>query len=110
MPTGVVGWKISVYSSFALKHRLKKKNIQIVAGHSLLSFENGLAILGDLSLAGEARSLQVDSVIAPVAGVPHAPPETVADTSIFNVGDSVSARTALEAVFEGHETALFLDQ
>ena len=110
VPTGVVGWKISVYSSFALKHRLKKKNIQIVAGHSLSSFENGLAILGDLSIAGEARSLQVDSVIAPVAGVPHAPPETVADTSIFNVGDSVSARTALEAVFEGHETALFLDE
>jgi len=26
----------------------------------------------------------------------------------LNIGDSVSARTALEAVFEGHETALFL--
>ncbi len=109
VPTGIAGWKISVYSSFALKHRLKKKNIQIVAGHSLLSFENGIAILDDLSIEGETRSLHVDSVIAPVAGVPNSPPETANEASIFNVGDSVSARTALEAVFEGHEAALFLD-
>ncbi len=109
VPTGIVGWKISVYSSFALKYRLRQKNIQIVAGHSLSSFKNGLAILDDLSIEGESRNLQVDSVIAPVAGVPRTPPETLAEASIFNVGDSVSARTALEAVFEGHETALFLD-
>ena len=109
VPTGIVGWKISVYSSFALKHRLKKKNVQILAGHSLSSFENGLAMLDDLSLENATRDLHVDSIIAPVAGMPRTPPETLAETSIFNVGDSVSARTALEAVFEGHETALFLD-
>ena len=109
VPTGVVGWKISIYSSFALKHRLKSKNIQILAGHSLATYNNGLATFDDLSIEGETRSFYVDSVVAPVAGLPNAPPEMAFNGSLFNVGDSVSARTALEAVFEGHETALFLD-
>ena len=101
--------KISIYSSFALKHRLKSKNIQILAGHSLATYNNGLATFDDLSIEGETRSFYVDSVVAPVAGLPNAPPEMAFNGSLFNVGDSVSARTALEAVFEGHETALFLD-
>ena len=49
----------------------------------------------------------MDSVIAPISGKPNGPPDK--DRTILNIGDSVSARTALEAVFEGHETALFLE-
>ena len=76
---------------------------------TLETYNNGLATFDDLSIEGETRSFHVDSVIAPVAGVPNTPPEIASKGSLFNVGDSVSARTALEAVFEGHETALFLD-
>lgn len=106
VPTGIAGWKISIYSSFALKHRLKEKNVQLIAGHRLVDYANGRADIADLSVQDSVRALQADSVIAPVSGKPNTPPEK--GQTILNIGDSVSARTALEAVFEGHETALFL--
>ena len=107
VPTGIAGWKISIYSSFALKHRLKEKNVQLIPGHRLLDFANGRADIEDLSVHNSTQALLVDSVIAPISGKPNGPPDK--DRTILNIGDSVSARTALEAVFEGHETALFLE-
>jgi hypothetical protein len=106
VPTGIAGWKISIYSSFALKHRLREKNVQLIAGHRLVDYANGRADIADLSVQDGGRALLADSVIAPVSGRPNAPPEI--GQTLLNIGDSVSARTALEAVFEGHETALFL--
>ena len=107
VPTGIAGWKISIYSSFALKHRLKEKNVQLIPGHRLLNFANGRADIEDLSVHDSTQALLVDSVIAPISGKPNGPPEK--NRTILNIGDSVSARTALEAVYEGHETALFLE-
>jgi 2,4-dienoyl-CoA reductase-like NADH-dependent reductase (Old Yellow Enzyme family)/thioredoxin reductase len=106
VPTGIAGWKISIYSSFALKHRLRKKNVQLIGGYRLVDFANGRADIADLSVQEGARALQADSVVAPLSGSPNAPPEI--NRPIYNAGDSISARTALEAVFEGHQTALFL--
>ena len=68
---------------------------------------NGRADIEDLSVHNSTQALLADSVIAPISGKPNGPPDK--DRTILNIGDSVSARTALEAVFEGHETALFLE-
>ena len=106
VPTGIAAWKVSVYSSFALRDRLKKKKVRIVGGYRLRHFEAGIAELEDLSLSESVQSVKADSVIAPIASTPNIPPDI--GRLIVSVGDSVSARTALEAVYEGHEAALSL--
>ena len=80
---------------------------RLIPGHRLLDFANGRADIEDLSVHNSTQALLADSVIAPISGKPNGPPDK--DRTILNIGDSVSARTALEAVFEGHETALFLE-
>ena len=107
VPTGVAAWKVSVYSSFALRDRLKKKKVRIISGYRLVHFEAGVAELEDLSLPESVQSVKADSVIAPIVGTPNTPPGI--ESPIVRVGDSVSARTAMEAVYEGHEAALSLD-
>ena len=108
VPTGVLGWKISIYSSFALKRRLREKNVQVISGHRVKSFANGFVEIEDLSLGKVSGSYQTNHVISSLAGSPNVPSEVADMPTIKMVGDSVSARTALEAVYEGHETALLL--
>jgi len=108
VPTGVLGWKISIYSSFALKRRLKEKNVQIILGYRVKSFANGFVEIEDLSLGKVSGSYQTNHVISSLAGSPNVPSEAANMPTIKMVGDSVSARTALEAVYEGYETALLL--
>lgn len=113
VPTGVLGWKISIYSSFALKQRLREKGVQVIGGHKIKTFANGLLELEDMSLGKINGTHQADHVISPMPGMPNVltlPFEiSEGDFSSFQIiGDSVSARTALEAVYEGHEAALLL--
>jgi len=109
-PTGAPGWTISMYSSFAMRRRLNDKRVRIVAGQALADFDGEAARLTDLSLDAPGEVIAVDSVVAPLAAAPrpvdpaliggrNTPVQTV------SVGDCQSARTALEAVFEGHEAA-----
>lgn len=113
-PSGTPGWTISVYSSFALRQRLKEKGVAILALHTVVAFENGAATLVDLSTDRRHSLDGVDAVIAPDHGRPNMslhkgllvakthlddPPE------IFLIGDAKAPRTALEAVFEAQERA-----
>ena len=111
-PTGTPGWTISLYSSFALRERLRAKRVRIVAGQALADAGDGVARLTDLSLGAPGETVEADSVIAPVPARPRVPPAfRRADGTaprVVTIGDSLSARTALEAVFEGHEAALRL--
>ena len=112
-PTGTPGWTISIYSSFALRHRLKQKGVRIMGLHTVARFEDGTATLVDLSTDERQAMAGVGSVVAPVHGRPRhglmqnlrkGAAERGADISFYAIGDAQAARTALEAVFDGHET------
>ncbi len=109
-PAGAPGWAISMYSGFALRARLRDKRVRIIAGHALADFAGGVARLTDLSLGEAGMSLEADSVVAPLPGRPRdglardlAALDNGAAATARLVGDCQSPRTALEAVFEGHE-------
>lgn len=107
-PTGTPGWTISMYSAFALRERLRLKRVRVIAGHALHDHAGGVARLTDLSLGVLGAELPADSVIAPLPGVPRdALARAMAEDGLAQVqiGDCLSPRTALEAVFEGHEAA-----
>jgi len=102
-PTGSPGWSISMYSGFALRQRLRDKQVKVIPGQALANFDGGMVQLTDLSLGTPGARFKADSVIAPMAARPR-----MLDTSnvtLLAIGDCQSARTALEAVFEGHEAA-----
>ncbi len=107
-PTGTPGWTISMYSAFALRKRLREKGVRVIAGQALADFDGGTVRLTDLSLGAPGLRIAADSVIAPIA----ARPRRLTGGGLSNpaarrlaIGDCLSARTALEAVFEGHEAA-----
>lgn len=107
-PTGNPGWTISMYSSFALRQRLHDKRVHIIPGQSLQDFSGGMVQLTDLSLGQPGAAFASDSVIAPRAARPltlDLHPGTNLSRKMISIGDCQSARTALEAVFEGHEAA-----
>lgn len=113
-PTGTPGWTIPVYSSFAMRHRLKQKGVRIVGLHAVKALEGSTARLSDLT-TGEERALEaVDRVVAPT----HARPrdglaatliqtarDAGLDLEVRIIGDAQAPRTALEAIFEGHQVA-----
>lgn len=107
-PTGNPGWAISMYSSFALRQRLRDKQVRIIGGHALSDFADGMVHLTDLSLGIASASIAADSVIAPFAAKPRHLRMQSGGKKIVNpiaIGDCQSARTALEAIYEGHECA-----
>jgi len=107
-PTGNPGWSISMYSGFALRQRLLDKRVRIIAGHDLSDFADGVVQLKDLSLGIAGESFEADSVIAPLAPRPRLLNKLIERRKpAFSraVGDCQSVRTALEAIYEGHEAA-----
>ncbi len=112
-PTGTLGWQVNIYSSFAWRHRLREAGVRIRALQAVHAWRGpGDAVLADLSTGALEPCADFDAVIAPVHGTPrdtlagelraqlaghNAPP------ALHLVGDCASPRSALEAVFEGHE-------
>lgn len=107
-PTGSPGWTISMYSGFALRQRLRDKRVKVIPGQALADFDGGMVQLTDLSLGEAGAQFGADSVIAPMAARPRGlDGQTWVNSSmrLLAIGDCQSARTALEAVYEGHEAA-----
>ena len=114
-PTGAPGWTISVYSSFAMRQRLKDKGVRIRGLASVTGFDGGTATIVDLS-TGKPETLEgVDSIVAPIHGEPRNALAGAIGGAFGNrtvlvraIGDAEAPRSALEAVFEGHEAGLRL--
>lgn len=111
-PTGAPGWQVNIYSSYAWRDRLRAARVRIVGHHAVHGFDGTTARLTDLSTGLPGEALAVGAVIAPAHGIPR---DTLA-TAVANaaqgsnavpeirlLGDCASPRSALEAVFEGHE-------
>jgi len=112
-PTGTPGWGVNIYSSFAWRQRLKERGVRILALRAIHAWHGpGEAVLADAATGELEPCGDFDAVIAPTHGAPrdgiaaelrarlaghNAPP------AIHLIGDCASPRSALEAVFEGHE-------
>lgn len=111
-PTGTPAWTVSIYSSFALRQRLKDKKVAILPLQAATGFADGVARLVDLSTGIERETRDFDSLVAPAHARPRdglalalaaAAAERGAAIEIRAAGDCQAARTALEAVYEGYE-------
>lgn len=104
-PGGAPGWQVNIYSSFAWRQRLREKSVRILPLHAAEALEGRVLRLRELS-AGEAVTLvDVDALVAPAHGQPRDGLAAALQgrIALHQVGDAMAARSALEAVFEGHE-------
>ena len=113
-PSGPPGWQISVYSSFAWRQRLRDLKVAILAYRSVVAFAGGLTTLLDVATGDLSETDTFDTIIAPMHGIPNnalvgelraAAMHSNMRAEVVAVGDAQSPRTALEAVYEGHEAA-----
>lgn len=108
VPTGAPAWTIGMYGGFALKRRLKEKGVRTLGLHAPESFLDGQLVARDLSIDEVVDLGAFDAVIAPTSGQPNdalAPMLRGNAARLHIVGDAMSPRTALEAIYEGHEAA-----
>ena len=105
-PTGTPAWLVNIYSSFAWRARLRDKSVRILPLHTAESLTDGTLHLRELS-TGEPVTIEgVTALVAPT----HATPDDALAAAlqghieIHLAGDAAAARSALEAIFEGHET------
>ncbi len=104
-PTGAPGWQMSMFSSLAWRQRLKEKRVRILGLHAAHAHAGTTLTLRDLS-TGELRTIAgVDTVVAPLHATPNMALQAALEDhpAMHAIGDCVAARSALEAVFEGHQ-------
>lgn len=110
-PTGQIGWQITLYSAFAWRHRLREAGVRILGFRAVQAYQPGRTVLVDLS-TGAAEEHAFDSIVAPTHGRPRDALAEACRAALAGrndpvpvrlIGDAVSARSALEAVYEGHE-------
>lgn len=111
-PTGTPFAQVNIYSGYAFRQRLKDKGVRILALHAATALEGTTLRLTELSTGDETTLDDVDALVAPVHAIPDdalaAELSALAGAGnprlrVASVGDCVSARSALEAVFEGRE-------
>ena len=108
-PTGTPGWQVNIYSSFAWRDRLKKLGVRIRPMQQVLRWDAaGTLTLLDLPTGERHETQDFDAIIAPT----HAAPREALVAALTAhgwgdrlrvIGDAAAPRSALEAVFEGHE-------
>lgn len=107
-PGLVAGWHVTRYSRTALSERLRRLEVKIEAGHHVLAWDGGALEVAPVDSGVAESRVGFDSVV--VAGHGVARTQLGADLAqagigAISVGDCVAPRTALEAVYEGHEVA-----
>lgn len=104
-PVAGYAWKVTRYSKTALSTRLRDARVAIRPLRAARSFDGSQFVVEDVT-TGSVEHIPADLVIA--AGNPTANTDLYAHlagsgAAVTLVGDAVAPRTALEAVYEGHE-------
>ena len=108
-PVPAFSWRTTIYSTYANSARLKDKQVQINLMRRIVGFGNSALQVEDTSTGEISERTGFDSLIA----VQY----NQSDDSLYDalradgftthlVGDALSPRTALEAVYEGHEIGM----
>ncbi|MFW5835183.1 MAG: FAD-dependent oxidoreductase [Pseudomonadota bacterium] len=109
-PTGTPAWTVSLYSSFALFKRLREAGVRLHRFARVVAWD-GDAVTVESTDTGERSMLcGIDAVVAPDHALPddrlaRALGAAGSNARIEAIGDAQAARTALEAIFEGHAAA-----
>ncbi len=111
-PTGAPAFQMNIYSAFAWRQRLREKRVRILGLCAAQDYAEKRLTVRDLSTDEISVVADVDAFVSPVHALP-ADGITVAlqamvaagnaRLDVVAVGDCVAARSAVEAVFEGHQ-------
>ena len=106
-PAGTPGWQVNIYSSFAWRQRLRDARVRILPLHAAQSWDGTTLVITDLSTGETATLPGATALVAPAHAIPNdalmrAHPAR-SNVDVRQIGDCLAARSALEAVFEGHE-------
>ncbi|TVQ38216.1 MAG: FAD-dependent oxidoreductase [Geminicoccaceae bacterium] len=109
-PTGTPAWTVSLYSSFALFKRLRDAGIRLHRFARIEAWDGRTVTLVCTDTGVRSEITAVDAVIAPDHALPddalaRALAASGSNARIMAIGDAQAARTALEAIFEGHGAA-----
>jgi hypothetical protein len=105
-PSGVPFAQVNIYSGYAFRQRLKERRVRIMPLHTAVALAGTTLRLTELSTGDEVFLDGVDALIAPTHAIPDdglAGELAALGGRVWSVGDCVAARSALEAVYEGHE-------
>ncbi|NNM71588.1 FAD-dependent oxidoreductase [Enterovirga aerilata] len=105
-PVAGFAWRTTIYSTLAWTKRLREKRVRIATLRKVLSFDGATLAVEDVS-CGEIEALRgFSSVILArynAASDELRAPLAQAGIPLKLVGDCLAPRTAMEAVYEGHE-------
>lgn len=112
-PVGAFAWRTTIYSTLSNRKRLREKGVRIALLRALRGFGAQGLVLEDVSTGETLVEHGFDSLV----GVQYGRPESALEKALKArlpqaggpvlraIGDCLSPRTALEAVYEGHEIA-----
>lgn len=107
-PGPIAGWHVTRYSRTAIAARLRDLGVKIATSHEVLAWEEGALQVAPLDSGTPEFRDGFDSVVATGHGIARTQlGKDLAEAGIraISVGDCVAPRTALEAVYEGHQVA-----
>ncbi|MBL8701188.1 MAG: NAD(P)-binding protein [Alphaproteobacteria bacterium] len=111
VPVGAYSWRTTIYSTFANRRRLRDLKVKLALLRAVRDWDGTTLTVEDLSTGELERLGGYTSVVAAQyneaeAGLQQA--LTAAKLPWRAIGDCLAPRTALEAVYEGHELGLAL--
>jgi len=109
VPVAAFAWRTTIYSTLANRRRLRELGVRISLLRAARSWDGRSLAVEDLSTGEVEARAGFDSVVAAdynraEDGLLHA--LEAAGLPVRAIGDCQAPRTALEAVFEGHELGL----
>jgi hypothetical protein len=112
-PVAGFAWRATIYSTLSNRKRLRDKGVRLVLLRQLLAYDGQTLTLEDVSTGEVLLEKGFDSVVGAQYGRSDQALELglkalAAQGQRVNwhlAGDCISARTALEAVYEGHALA-----
>lgn len=107
-PGGGFAWRTTIYSTTSTRKRLREMKVRIALMRNVVGFRDGTLTLEDAS-TGETETVSgFDSLIGCQfndVDNPFEAPLRAAGIAPVLVGDCLSPRTALHAIYEGHRAA-----
>ena len=110
-PVPAFSWRTTIYSTYANSIRLRERQVKIALMRRILGFGNDGLHIEDTSTGERETVSGFDSLVAIQYNVSRDHlygSLRKLQIPLHLVGDALSPRTALEAVFEGHEIAMAL--
>jgi 2,4-dienoyl-CoA reductase-like NADH-dependent reductase (Old Yellow Enzyme family) len=107
-PAGSLGWSVVPYSLYGLMHRFRENGVRVHALRRIVSFDENILRLADAFCGAEEVAGEFDDLVVVdhnIARDEHRNWFLNAPIAQHSIGDCLAPRTAVEAVFEGHELA-----